>query len=33
VSLGIVNTVEEVDAFLEVFPQVVGRLRELSPLK
>ena len=33
VSLGIINTVEEVDAFLEVFPQVVGRLRELSPLK
>ncbi len=33
VSLGIVNTAEEVDAFLEVFPGVVARLRELSPLK
>jgi cysteine desulfurase len=33
VSLGIVNTDEEVDAFLETFPQVVSRLRELSPLK
>jgi cysteine desulfurase len=33
VSLGIINAAEEVDAFLEVFPQVVGRLRELSPLK
>jgi cysteine desulfurase len=32
VSLGIVNTAEDVDAFLEVFPHVVGRLRELSPL-
>ena len=33
VSLGIANTAEEVDAFLEAFPQVVARLRELSPLK
>ena len=33
VSLGIVNTAEEVDAFLDVFPEVVARLRELSPLK
>ena len=33
VSLGIVNTDEEVDAFLETFPHVVSRLRELSPLK
>jgi cysteine desulfurase len=33
VSLGIANTDEEVDAFLETFPQVVSRLRELSPLK
>jgi cysteine desulfurase len=33
VSLGIVNTGEEVDAFLEVFPRVAARLRELSPLK
>jgi cysteine desulfurase len=33
ISLGIVNTDEEVDAFLETFPQVVSRLRELSPLK
>jgi cysteine desulfurase len=32
VSLGIANTGEEVDAFLEAFPQVVERLRELSPL-
>jgi len=33
ISLGIANTDEEVDAFLEAFPQVVSRLRELSPLK
>jgi cysteine desulfurase len=33
ISLGIDNTDEEVDAFLEAFPQVVARLRELSPLK
>jgi len=33
VSLGIANTAEEIDAFLEAFPQVVARLRELSPLK
>ena len=33
ISLGIDNTAEEVDAFLEAFPQVVARLRELSPLK
>ena len=33
ISLGIANTDEEVDAFLETFPQVVARLRELSPLK
>ena len=33
VSLGIVNTLEEVDAFLEAFPRVAARLRELSPLK
>jgi cysteine desulfurase len=33
ISLGIGNTTEEVDAFLEAFPPVVSRLRELSPLK
>ncbi len=33
VSLGVANTDEEVDAFLEAFPSVVARLRELSPLK
>jgi cysteine desulfurase len=33
ISLGIANTAAEVDAFLEAFPQVVSRLRELSPLK
>jgi len=33
ISLGIENTMEEVDAFLEAFPPVVARLRELSPLK
>jgi cysteine desulfurase len=33
VSLGVANTGEEIDAFLEAFPQVVARLRELSPLK
>lgn len=33
VSLGAGNTLEEVDAFLEAFPPVVERLRELSPLK
>jgi cysteine desulfurase len=33
VSLGIVNTSDEVDAFLEAFPRVAARLRELSPLK
>jgi cysteine desulfurase len=32
ISLGIVNTVEEVDEFLELLPGVVERLRELSPL-
>jgi cysteine desulfurase len=33
VSLGIANTDEDVDAFLEAFPPVVSRLRELSPIK
>jgi cysteine desulfurase len=33
ISLGVDNTDEEVDAFLEAFPQVVSRLRELSPIK
>jgi len=33
VSLGVANTADEVDAFLEAFTQVVARLRELSPLK
>ncbi|HVO77141.1 MAG TPA: aminotransferase class V-fold PLP-dependent enzyme, partial [Candidatus Bathyarchaeia archaeon] len=33
VSLGIGNTADEIDAFLESLVQVVARLRELSPLK
>lgn len=33
ISLGIVNTDEDVEGFLEVFPIVVNRLRDLSPLK
>ena len=33
ISLGICNTDDDVDAFLETFPEVVGRLRELSPIK
>jgi cysteine desulfurase len=33
ISLGIENTREDVDSFLDVFPAVVARLRELSPLK
>jgi cysteine desulfurase len=33
ISLGIENTREDVDAFLEVFPAIVARLRELSPLR
>ena len=33
ISLGIINTGDEVDAFLEAFPRVAARLRELSPLK
>jgi len=33
ISLGAENTGGEVDAFLEAFPPVVRRLRELSPLK
>jgi cysteine desulfurase len=33
ISLGVENTIKEVDAFLEAFPPVVARLRELSPLK
>ena len=33
ISLGICNKDEDVDAFLEIFPEVVGRLRELSPIK
>ena len=32
VSLGRENTVEEVDAFLEAFPPVVDKLRQMSPL-
>jgi cysteine sulfinate desulfinase/cysteine desulfurase-like protein len=33
ISLGICNSQEDVDAFLETFPKVVKRLRDLSPLK
>jgi cysteine desulfurase len=33
ISLGICNTEEEVEAFLETFTQVVARLRELSPIR
>ena len=33
ISLGIENTREDVAAFLDAFPGVVARLRELSPLK
>ena len=33
ISLGICNTDEDVDAFLETFPEVVRRLRDLSPIK
>lgn len=33
ISLGICNTDEDVDTFLEIFPQVVKRLRELSPIQ
>ena len=33
ISLGICNTDEDVDVFLETFPAVVKRLRELSPIK
>ena len=33
VSLGIMNTDEDVDGFLDVFPRIVHRLRDLSPLK
>jgi cysteine desulfurase len=33
ISLGIVNTEDDVDGFLDVFPGIVNRLRELSPLK
>jgi cysteine desulfurase len=33
ISLGAYNTADEVDAFLDSFPKVVARLRELSPLK
>jgi cysteine desulfurase len=33
ISLGICNSEEDVDAFLETFPKVVKRLRELSPIK
>jgi cysteine desulfurase len=32
ISLGICNTEEDVDAFLETFPEVVKRLRDLSPI-
>jgi cysteine desulfurase len=32
VSLGRENTKEEVDAFLEAFPPIVEKLREMSPL-
>jgi cysteine desulfurase len=32
VSLGNANTVEEIDYALEIFPKVVRRLREMSPL-
>jgi cysteine desulfurase len=33
ISLGICNTDEDVDAFLETFPEVVKRLRDLSPIR
>ena len=32
ITLGRENTDDEVDAFLAVFPRIVGRLREMSPL-
>jgi len=32
ISLGIANTDEDVEMFLDVFPRVVGRLRDLSPV-
>ena len=33
ISLGICNTEEEIDAFLDLFPGVVARLRALSPIR
>jgi len=33
ISLGICNTEEDVDAFLLTFPEVVKRLRDLSPIR
>ncbi|MBN2184292.1 MAG: cysteine desulfurase [Candidatus Krumholzibacteriota bacterium] len=33
ISLGIENTDEDVDAFLDAFPPVVERLREMSPVR
>jgi cysteine desulfurase len=33
ISLGICNTEEDVEAFLETFPGVVRRLRDLSPIR
>lgn len=33
ISLGKENTEQEVDYFLEVFPEIVRKLREMSPLK
>ena len=32
VSFGDTNTMEDVDYILEALPQVVGRLREMSPV-
>ena len=32
VTLGRENTQEEIDAFIEVFPPIVNKLRQMSPL-
>jgi len=33
ISLSRLNTMEEAESFLQVLPGVVGRLREMSPIK